>query len=614
MMHSPTCALLLFVVLPAVCLRLTTLQSGVDTTSQLSVHVRFVNKETSSDRSQCMVVQLSRLASELAKFHIALTYRRYPAISMKGCDSVSACFLTHPECFPSGAVNSKGLGHHDVDLNSFSLPGVIGDWCSHLQLVQELAENPLPNIDYYLLLEDDVVFTPDAAESLSDLLRASRRHWALVAFDTYEGLSSKPLLTGNKTHVNRAVEGLPLYSLSHERSYFGSHAWLLDSLHLRRFKNFLEETPTEALDWVPLRTRPQHYGFMAYMPGVLLQAHMLHGENPRILKQCTHLENSVIEDVAAIQEQEVGVAAAIHRQDTVTENSSPDRNFEEVVILGMPHSGTRLLLSLFNENYKTAQFCKSANGAGCGGVWTHTHPGRIAELGDDTVGRFQKALALIVVRHPLSTIRAIQEHKMAEIDCGHAGPTARCRYHAEEAARFTELPSAACEHADGVNCWPNIFRGWQSYIEGYKALETSDQFKGVLFLRYEDLVEEPTMALKLISSRLGHPALMKFTTVNTSKMDDPQRWNGFDFGRQLSRQMTDWCLEAKEGHHLAWEFGYTMCQSHHKEKYDFSRTFRVVGNRVSYADQHPPTSRFAVARGTLSATIATTSHWPLSKS
>jgi len=407
---------------------------------------------------------------------------------------------------------------------------------------------------------------------------------ALVTFDTYEGLSSKPILTGNKTHVNRAVEGLPLYSLSHERSYFGSHAWLLDSLHLRRFKTFLEETPTQALDWVPLRTRPQHYGFMAYMPGVFLQAHMLHGDNSHILKECTRLQHSVIQPALAVQEQAAGVAAAIQREDTVTQKSSLDRNFEEVVILGMPHSGTRLLFSLFSENYKAAQFCKSSNGAGCGGVWMHTHPGRIAELGDDTVERFKKALALVVVRHPMNTIRAIQQHKMAEVDCGAGGPKDVCRDHPGKVSQFTHIPRALCKHANWTDCWPNALLGWQSYIEGYMKLEMSGMFKSMLFLRYEDLVEEPTMALKLISSKLGHPALMKVTTVNTRALKDQAEWNGFDYGTHLSSQMTHWCHQARAGKRLAWELGYTMCQSHDKQVYDFSKSVMVENNTVNLED------------------------------
>mmetsp|Transcript_51723 Transcript_51723/g.138015 ORF Transcript_51723/g.138015 Transcript_51723/m.138015 type:complete len:97 (+) Transcript_51723:1801-2091(+) len=59
-----------------------------------------------------------------------------------------------------------------------------------------------------------------------------------------------------------------------------------------------------------------------------------------------------------------------------------------------------------------------------------------------------------------------------------------------------------------------------------------------------------------------------------------------DLRAHLSSQVTDRCHQAREGKHLAWELGYTMCQSMHKQVYDFSKSVMVENNTVNVEEDH----------------------------
>lgn len=227
-------------------------------------------------------------------------------------------------------------------------------------------------------------------------------------------------------------------------------------------------------------------------------------------------QNQSISDIRATDEE-------------ANQNSEPDVSFvaepdadrtpREVIILGLYNTGTNMMNDLIRKNLEKpndVQLCKNFTaGAYCGGVWKHTHPNRLGELsaelgnlrGAINLGDFKEAVAVVMVRHPFSLMRSIQAANY-DMDC-HPNLTSPgwlkrpCFYHPRPKALEAQegmprLFKPTCFDLASYPCWTSIVSAWNSYTFGY-LYEIQNLFHKVVFVRYEDVISDPSPALEQIA-------------------------------------------------------------------------------------------------------------------
>lgn len=232
------------------------------------VKVYYVNVDSSVIRSECIRSQLEPISLEATSKGAVLHFERYSAVTFTSCKDPASCLVERPECFPTGKV---GYIHHGRDgkpeEKARMIRGVLGNWCSHLIMLRKLLQET-SNYDYFLVIEDDVIFRAGFIDSLLALLKEFPHNWHLVTMDTF----SNRHFPEHDTWTGNASRGLPLYALSETKNtYWGAHAWLMSSFTLKGFARWFERTPGIPLDWLTKVPHPPHVGLWAYQPSTLMQ-------------------------------------------------------------------------------------------------------------------------------------------------------------------------------------------------------------------------------------------------------------------------------------------------------------------------------------------------------
>lgn len=492
------------------------LQHDVGEPRPTLIKAYYINKKSSTERKRCMESQLKLLQDNLAKINTDFTFLRWPAVEINHCNDTSSCMRLHPKCFPTGKAGK--LARTDAVDEGAGIRGVVGNWCAHLNLLRGLGkvhETYQSPVDYYFILEDDLIIdVQNLVESLDKLFKTSKRTWPLIAFDTF-GSQAKDDAKQVQHRIKHsemsyapiedlAAGGLQLYSISHAWGYWGAHAWLVDALHLKRFVEFYSDLHTLPVDWIPKVVRPLHLGMMAYQTGSITQRNLL-GE-ATLSESCSVESDSDILSAAnlydsGISEEDLGLDGL------VLELKS---DIDEVVILGMHNSGTNLLYNLFHnyiEKPNDIELCKDYyRKAYCGNIWKHTNPNRFNQLRKSRRKNFDRTLAIVLVRHPLSQLKLWQTspHHLA---CGGTHLTEPCLCdNATDtnlmSAIMPEVPRPMCDtDSPETPCWNSLVDGWNSHVAGYHKLDSL--FGKVMVVRYEDLVESPIDVLRQISTNLG---------------------------------------------------------------------------------------------------------------
>lgn len=495
------------------------------------IMVTYVNVEGSINRENCMEKQLATLTEEATSMGIYLSFERAKAETLSTCANVSSCMQEKPECFPSGSLGFIHHGHDDdAERVNLIAKGVLGNWCSHVRLLRKLhAADKL--WDYFLILEDDVMFKPGFLNQLLTFLRNFPHQWTLVALDTFSARS----FPEDDEFTRNASQGLNLRAMSATRNtYWGAHAWLIHSHKVAKFLELFEKTPAIPIDWITKTSHPLHMGMWNFQTDTIKQLqHVTSEEIGLIPAECASVAGSDIDNGGTVSEPVASpvptkMSVAMARDDPVDASSS-----REALILGMFDSGTQLVNQLIKRHLEIPndlELCKERTASHCGRIWMHTHPSRIAEAAALREGlpALKNAVAVVVVRHPFGTLRSFQRRQRPEfVDCDVSGVGAfveSCDY-TEPKDGIPRVPRALCAadvSEDAINssagrdtadaaaqagnsssrtsCWPNYPEAWNSYMASIRNLSTV--VGRVVTVRYEDLVEDPNNALRRIAHAL----------------------------------------------------------------------------------------------------------------
>jgi GR25 family glycosyltransferase involved in LPS biosynthesis len=493
----------------------------------VKIQALVVNLDQSEKRFACMEGQLTRVAAHLKKYGVAMSFARYSATRIKS-STLNSSFIEHPACYPSNSL--APLTHPGGSAQAWR--GVLGNACSHLKMLEDLSARAHDS-DYYLILEDDIVFDIKRfVLALKSYLEFDPGHWTMLAFDTFDtsivrgschnggkdvrGVCNGGAVTCGKVRgdcltafnfsapeEDRIYGPLDLHMFSTSWGYWGAHAWLVHDARVKQLWDHLRSIPTMPLDWYPKWSSQLHTSFISYQSGSVWQRK--YAPPDQISTACAYEASSDILDAGRFR----------------TVQSRPRRSSpSEVSILGMYNSGTNLLYKLFYANIEkplNIELCKNRSGwAYCGRVWKHTHPKRLSEaisLRPD-YGDFNQTIAIVLVRHPFSQIHSLETGENYDVRCGAPKnlPTGKrvdinhtCVYvkptgvalQSQMGNERIELP--ICPRKDrprnSRQCWENVAEGWNSYVGAYLS-GLDSLFKQVKIIRYEDLVEAPERTMR----------------------------------------------------------------------------------------------------------------------
>lgn len=484
------------------------------------VKTYYVNVAGSESRRACSEHQLSRLQQDARNLGWKLDYERFPAVTFQNCTKTSECIEERPECFP---MRKAGYVHHGLIENAENsaqmVRGVLGNWCSHLRLLEHMARAK-HRYHFFLLLEDDVIITDGFALALDRFFKEMAHFWNLVALDTFGGGGRVP---EQDAFGSEHAGALRLNSLSSTmNSYWGAHAWLVNAEHLQRFITFYRQTPAIPLDWVTKAAHPLHLGIWAYDTGALRQRQHAGdadlSRHPAFCKDMAgsdllgggmsipEMQSTSVLKPANLTIDQNSQALPFVREQRVdaTSVATPQGKLRKVVVLGMFGSGAQFVQEMIRNNLGKP----GSDGLHVSDkVWRHQHPRRFSAGDPELAG----AVAVAVIRHPFSQLRSIQRHQEQwELSCttpnisGSAGIDSSCGF---SNATSQDVTLACREGGDISRCWASLPEAWNSYTASYKALRSQGIFKKVLRLRYEDVVENPRLALMWVGLAVGmHPA------------------------------------------------------------------------------------------------------------
>jgi GR25 family glycosyltransferase involved in LPS biosynthesis len=458
--------------------------------------------------------QLASVAAHLKRFGVTMSFARYPALRITS-STLRNSFKEYPTCYPSGLL--VPLRHEEDSGPGKSWKGVLGNACSHLKLLEDLSSRA-PHSDYYLILEDDVIFDIKRfVHALTSYLELDQGHWSMLAFDTFSFVGHERY--NNKTFNFSAptkdrIDGpLDLYFISGSPAYWGAHAWLVHSARLKQVWEHFRSIPTMPLDWYPKWSSQLHVSFVSYQSRSLWQRR--YAPPDQTSEACAYRASSDILDVG-------NARIAYSSRHSISSHG-------EVIILGMYNSGTHLfhrMLHYIIEKPLKAELCKNySDGAYCGRVWKHTHPERLSEtisLRPD-YGDFNQTTAIVLVRHPFALIHSLQTGENYDVQCGEPNDlltgksvlikqSAYCTYvpptgtalKSQMGNERIESPICPRGHREkrGPQCWGSVAEGWNSYMGGYLHNLTG-LFKHVKIIRYEDLVQDPDRAMQDLTKDQG---------------------------------------------------------------------------------------------------------------
>jgi hypothetical protein len=363
-----------------------------------------------------------------------------------------------------------------------------------LKLLENLSAQTRHN-DYYLILEDDVIFDIERfVRALMLYLEVDIGHWYMLIFDTFDMRGGGP--EQNRRFVFSAPEEdrihgpLDLYVFSSSWGYWGAHAWLVHDTRVGQLLDHMRSTPTMPLDWYPKWPSQLHATFISYQSGSVWQRK--YAPKDELIPACAYRVSSDILDGASPRSRNLKSSQG------------------EVIILGTYNSGTNLLQKLMHANFEkplNIELCKNYSGWGyCGRVWKHTHPRRLSEaisLRPD-YGDFNQTIAIVIVRHPFAFVHSLRTGenydtrcgKTVEQECNYVSPTGK-ELKQQMGNKRIQFPICPVLQKLGRPCWPNVAEGWNSYVDGYLH-DIGRLFKQVEIIRYEDLVQDPERTLSYL--------------------------------------------------------------------------------------------------------------------
>lgn len=253
----------------------------------------------------------------------------------------------------------------------------------------------------------------------------------------------------------------------------------------------------------------------------------------------------------------------------------------ELVVLGMPDTGINVMMKLIRSNLESpnnVKLCKTfseSKSDDCGGIWPHTHPSRMEEYPDllrdkrpEDWQDLKEAVAVVVIRHPFSQLRSMQ-HGINFMDCSDLSDEGwlkrPCNSRQSEMLSTLEgkqlLTEASCRdsvQSDNSPCWPSLVSAWNSYSYGYLH-SLSKVFHKVIFVRYEDLLDNPTPTLQQIAYSTNvtmHEPIKEMNTNDETlaKFHSPKYSTNY-----TDAEVSDICEQLHLP--LLYELGYTACQA-----------------------------------------------------
>jgi len=274
-------------------------------------------------------------------------------------------------------------------------------------------------------------------------------------------------------------------------------------------------------------------------------------------------------------------APAKHKEAEVSKPADRD-----VIVLGLPHSGTKYMLSLIQENLEKpngVQLChKATDDAHCGKMWAHTHPSRLEDIAESaqdpactgpcmSAELMSETIAVAVVRHPFSLIRSWQQSH-DDLDCGNLATndpkwiTQSCTFLKDASGSSKVTASELCASVtDDHPCFKNLVEGWNSFMQGIMKIQKL--FYKVVVIRYEDAVARPHAALRELATVLSltvpnvNSIMLGSLPVaqNAGRYTAVQKLQVYDYGSNYTDQERyELCSELDKN--ALYLFGYTGCQ------------------------------------------------------
>lgn len=519
----------------------------------------------------CMQSQLERYQSELANMNILFETEPWARPEFRNCQTASQCAREHPQCFPNGVREHLWSSVKGAT----ALRALLEQFCAQGAVLRKMERDP-GDWDYFMIIADDTALLDNFPTSLRMFLDRVPPLWTLTAFDVS---SSGNDGDGEKY---RSASGLPVWSLSEGKDDLsGGQAWLLSTRRLKAFAKWFQDSPAAPLNQMLRAPRLLHHGMIAYNPGVArLRAGLTKDEARSLPVACSSAP-------LAIGIQKTSQPLITGNYHPSAKRPSIDSGPREVIVLGMYDTGTNLVLDFIRANLEKpnhVELCRNYTAwAYCGAVWKHTHP-RLLSKFPSTLGGyrpngsrdFSEAVAVVMLRHPFSLMRSLQRQSY-EMKC--QGPSdwleQPCDYIPPDGQRLRNqkgmprMSRPTCVQ-ESFPCWPNFVQAWNSYTAGYLR-SLHGVFRDTVFVRYEDLVENPDAVLKEIAQKANVVVPPKIVPKQAGAkyvqhVESPglgsarEKLSSVDYGAQFSlKEVSQLCSHLDKS--LMLQLGYQGCEA-----------------------------------------------------
>lgn len=262
----------------------------------------YVNLESSTTRKQCMEKQLSKggmtphrwaavewpekCAMHMKEVEHAKAMNLLSGQSTEGIgltrSQLESCMHKHQlgDCLGTKGISMPLTGSHGTLKDSTTLDElrghVVANWCSHKRLFNSLVARNTSK-DYFVVLEDDTILTNNFKQAIDDFVQNYKdEKWSSVQIDPWGKAQEIGDFKGKK--VFRPFQGSvdPKTKKSMERQFYGMHAWLIKKDALPKMIDFMENSKTIPIDWIPQR-QPQ---FLAWKPNIAKNPESGKGKTP----------------------------------------------------------------------------------------------------------------------------------------------------------------------------------------------------------------------------------------------------------------------------------------------------------------------------------------------
>lgn len=498
--------------------------AGTPTPIRLKAY--YGNLDGSHTRRACMKDQLKRLKAEALSLGVELTFKRFPAVSFSTCDEPESCMIERPECFPSqkySMIDHGSLAVGNKEGQARMVRGVLGNWCTHLHMLNEV-EKEAGQHEYFLVLEDDTIFLEGFLESVLTMIHGQTRFWSLIAIDTWAG-DSAAILPHQDAFGGGEFFG-KLYSVSQTRdTYWGAHAWLLNGRYAAEVAQLYRATPALPVDLFPKIRHNLDLGMWSYQAEKVKQRTLVQNMTSSFPRSCSDVSGSDINGdgetdvIVQVPTSSRSIRRAVAFVQGQAGGAPMEKTPRELVVLGIAGSGAGFVMDVIKQGLETPldiTLCAAGDKGHCGYIWRQTHPARLLEsvaaINDQRarkgLGPVNETVAVVVIRHPFGVSHEVQTSKAVKrfLHCKSGSNedflSARCAWEAPKKRGVPPVPRAPCASArQDVPCWESPPAAWTSYLSAAQGLRAV--FKDVLILRYEDVLKMPLRALKEMSKAAG---------------------------------------------------------------------------------------------------------------